>query len=817
MCISTTVAPRSAQSAAISPSPRSAVTSLTMAAPASRAASATVALEVSTEISVPPPANPVMTGTTRRNSSASETSSAPGRVDSPPTSKIAAPARASSSPWPTAASGSEYRPPPENGSGVTSTTPINRGRVITEVSRPSLPRVARGEMPRPKTSPPASPPVTGPVGRGGRRYLACVPARKTRAWVGVRPCPLALRPLRLRRRLGRLGRLLVLSEDLVLGLAFEQGGELVGVDRLPLQQQFRDPVEFVAALAEQALGGLVGALDDAADLAGDLVGVVRLGGELAAEEGLTAVVAEDAGAESLGHAEPHHHLLCRLGHLFEVVGGAGGDLAEDDLLGGAAAQGHRHRVGQLGAGGEELVLGRQADRVAERLAAADDRDLVDRVAVGQEVADDRVPHLVIGGDQALLLAHHPGLLLGAGDHPHDPLLELLHAALATAGAGGQQGGLVDQVGEVGTGESGGLRGEGVELDLPAQRLAAGVDLEDVLAALAVGTVDDDLAIETPGAQQGRVEDVGPVGGRDQDDVVLHLEAVHLDQELVQRLLALVVTAAHAGAPVAADGVDLVHEDDAGRVLFGLLEEVADAAGADADEHLDEVRAGDREEGDAGLAGDGAGQQRLTGAGRAVQQDALGNPGPQGLELLRVLEEFLDLLQLLHGLVDPGDVAEGDFRRVDGHPLRFRFAEVHHPRAAALHLVHEEDPEAEEEDEGQDEGEQREQAAAAGAMHHRLRLHVFVEQVDQALLGVGRVARGEAFAVLLLDVERVVLGVDRDFFDLIGRDQPVLGLNQFVVGRRRGTGVAGDHFLGDEGQDDHQKDRERRAFKETPQG
>ena len=279
-----------------------------------------------------------------------------------------------------------------------------------------------------------------------------------------------------------------------------------------------------------------------------------------------------------------------------------------------------------------------------------------------------------------------------------------------------------------------------------QRLAAGVDLEDLLAALAVGAVDDDLAVEAAGPQQRRVEDVGPVGGGDQDDVVLHLEAVHLDQQLVQRLLALVVAAAHAGAAVAADGVDLVHEDDAGRVLFGLLEEVADAAGADADEHLDEVRAGDREEGDAGLAGDGAGEQRLAGAGRAVEQDALGDAGAERLEFLRVLEEFLDLLQLLHRLVDPGDVAEGDFRRVDRHPLRFRFAEVHHPRAAALHLVHQEDPEAEEEDEGQDVGEQREQAGAAGPVDDRLRRWLWSSWFDQALLGVGRVAGREAFAV-----------------------------------------------------------------------
>jgi hypothetical protein len=40
--------------------------------------------------------------------------------------------------------------------------------------------------------------------------------------------------------------------------------------------------------------------------------------------------------------------------------------------------------------------------------------------------------------------------------------------------------------------------------------------------------------------------------------------------------------------VTADGVDLVREDDARRGLFRLLEEVAYARRADADEHLDEV-------------------------------------------------------------------------------------------------------------------------------------------------------------------------------------------------------------------------------------
>ena len=218
----------------------------------------------------------------------------------------------------------------------------------------------------------------------------------------------------------------------------------------------------------------------------------------------------------------------------------------------------------------------QRDRVAERLAARDHRDLVHGVGVLEVVADDRVAHLVVGGDQPLLLAHHPGLLLRAGDHAHDPLLELDLGDLALAVAGGEQRRLVDEVREVGAGEARRLAGQRVDVDLAGQRLAARVDLEDLGAALAVGAVDDDLAVEAAGTQQRRVEDVGPVGGGDQDDVVLHLEAVHLDEQLVERLLALVVAAAEPGAAVAPDGVDLVHEDDAGAVLLGLLEEVAHA-------------------------------------------------------------------------------------------------------------------------------------------------------------------------------------------------------------------------------------------------
>jgi hypothetical protein len=114
-----------------------------------------------------------------------------------------------------------------------------------------------------------------------------------------------------------------------------------------------------------------------------------------------------------------------------------------------------------------------------------------------------------------------------------------------------------------------------------------VHLEDLLAALDVRVRHHDLAVETARTQQRRVQHVRTVGGRNQDDALIGFEAVHLHQQLVERLFALVIAAAKACATVPADGVDFVDEDDARRILLGLLEHVAHAAGADADEHLDE--------------------------------------------------------------------------------------------------------------------------------------------------------------------------------------------------------------------------------------
>ena len=152
-----------------------------------------------------------------------------------------------------------------------------------------------------------------------------------------------------------------------------------------------------------------------------------------------------------------------------------------------------------------------------------------------------------------------------------------------------------------------------------------MDFEDRLAPILVGGVDHHLAVEAAGPQQGLIEDLGAVRGGQQNDADVGLEAIHLDQELVEGLFALVVDRSEMHAPLAPDGVQFVDENDARGLLLGLLEQVADPCRSHAHEHLHEIAAAQRKERNLGFAGDRAGEQRFPRTGQSHEQDALGNP------------------------------------------------------------------------------------------------------------------------------------------------------------------------------------------------
>ena len=257
--------------------------------------------------------------------------------------------------------------------------------------------------------------------------------------------------------------------------------------------------------------------------------------------------------------------------------------------------------------------------------------------------NDGVTALVIGGQQLFLLGHHQRFAL----RPHHDfvfgVLELDLRNHALVASRRHQGRLVDQIHEIGTGKTRCAACRGLQVNIRRQRNLAHVHFQNLLAADHVRVGHDDLAVKAARAQQCRIEHIGTVRRGDEDDALVGLEPIHLDEELIEGLLAFVVAAAEPGAAVPAHCIDFVDEDDAGGVLLGLLEHVAHARGTHADEHLDEVRAGYGEERHVGLAGDRAREQGLAGSGWTNQQHAARNAPAKPLEFAGVAQELDDLL------------------------------------------------------------------------------------------------------------------------------------------------------------------------------
>ncbi|MNJ26220.1 hypothetical protein D3C77_206900 [compost metagenome] len=314
-----------------------------------------------------------------------------------------------------------------------------------------------------------------------------------------------------------------------------------------------------------------------------------------------------------------------------------------------------------------------------------------------------------------------------------------------------------------------------------------MNLENLFTTPNIRQTDHDLTVETTWTQQSRVKYVRTVGRGDNNDAIVHFKTIHLDQQLVEGLLALVMTTAHARATMTADGVDFVDEDDARRMLLGLLEHVTDTAGTDTHEHFDEVGTGNREKRHLGFTGNGLGQQGFTSTWWTDHQDATRNATAQALEFARITQELNQFAYFFLGFVTTCNVGQGSLDLIFGEQARLALAEAHWPALApctALHLAHEEHEHGND-DEDRETGDQ--QLSPDGLL---LRLLAFdhdmvVDQIaDQAVVLNGRTDGLEAVAIGTLAGDDIAIdryALDLAILDLLNEVGIVEGLRLIRAG------------------------------------
>ena len=386
---------------------------------------------------------------------------------------------------------------------------------------------------------------------------------------------------------------------------------------------------------------------------------VALGGLIVPSDENLAAVQIGNGAQRLAHAVACHHVPGQLGCPVDVVGRAHGNVADEQSLRHPAAQQRDNLLIHLIPGQVGGIIPGETPGGAKGLAPGDDGDVPHRVMGGQVVHGNGVACLMDGRFLQILPGLDTALFRGTGGDLHQRLVQILHVQHRAILPGSQDGSLVEKVAQIRAGKTGSGASNGFQVHGSIQLLILGVYLENVLTALHVRASHLNLPVKPAGAQQCRIQNVRAVGGSQHNDALGAGEAVHLHQQLVQSLLLFVVSAAQAGAPLAAHRVDLIDEHNGGSDLLGLFKQVTNTAGADANIHFHKVGAGNGQKLHPGLSCHRPGKQGLAGAGRAYQQQAVGNPGADLGELLGVFQEVYNLLQFLLFLVRTGNVRKGD--------------------------------------------------------------------------------------------------------------------------------------------------------------
>src|SRR5262249_20602776 len=116
-----------------------------------------------------------------------------------------------------------------------------------------------------------------------------------------------------------------------------------------------------------------------------------------------------------------------------------------------------------------------------------------------------------------------------------------------------------------------------------------------------------------------------------------------------------MTAAHSGATMATDGIDLVDKDQTRSIFLSLFKQIANATGTDAHEHFNEVGAGNREKRNIRFTGDRASKQSFTRSRMADQQYTLRNAAAELSEFFRIAQKLDDFAKLLFSFFNPCDV------------------------------------------------------------------------------------------------------------------------------------------------------------------
>src|SRR5262245_40641245 len=134
---------------------------------------------------------------------------------------------------------------------------------------------------------------------------------------------------------------------------------------------------------------------------------------------------------------------------------------------------------------------------------------------------------MIGYTPFLFRRHNPALFFGPRHDAVNGPVEFVHSDGVLAVAGGEEGRLIDHIGQIRPYHARRTRRDALCIDICSQTAFRRIDSEDAPTPPGIRPANHYLAIKTAGAEQRLVQDLRTVGSAEDNHALAWIKAIHL--------------------------------------------------------------------------------------------------------------------------------------------------------------------------------------------------------------------------------------------------------------------------------------------------
>ncbi len=186
---------------------------------------------------------------------------------------------------------------------------------------------------------------------------------------------------------------------------------------------------------------------------------------------------------------------------------------------------------------------------------------------------------MIGDNLTFLLAHDTVFLLFSHKHLLHRIEQVLLIHILSSCLDGIDRRLIDHIRQIRSNRSRSRQRDLIQIHGIIHPHILGMHLQDFHSSLQIRLIYDNSSIKTSRTKKSLIQNLRPVGSRKNNNTFLAVKTIHFRQQLIQRLLSLLVPATVFGIPAPTDGIYLVNEHDTWSVFLCFLEQITHAGSA----------------------------------------------------------------------------------------------------------------------------------------------------------------------------------------------------------------------------------------------